>query len=524
MKNNRKLIIYICAMAVTLVVLVLVLIFGRPAGGGDDPAASDATTEETAEAVDAAQGSETEIDAEDSADVPEESSEDELENMGGVLLATPFSYTPREYEVDEKGNLVIPEREEGRFEEAPEFPCGYTITGDELFDSATVLAESYDYEAAIELLKSSEGYEYNDSYRHAVADYEDRLAALTEWPDNSLITHIFFHSLIVDTSLTFGEGALKPDAFNEVMTTIDEFVDIISQMYQRGYVLVDIHDVAQVTEVDGETKMRYMPIMLPEGKIPFVLSQDDVSYYDYMSGQGFATKLVIGEDGLITNEYVTKDGETITGAYDVVPILDAFVRAHPDFSYHGAKGTIAFTGYEGVLGYDTNTGDAALIKEAREVAGALKAEGWNFASHSYTHYDMGELSFSRFEDDCENWEREVAPILGDVDVYIYPKGADIGDWKYYSDSNKKYRLLKSYGFNYFCNVDSARYWVQMGPNGEYLRMGRRNIDGTRLWQAVSYYADPDAYDWSEEKRHSRAMDDIIDARTVFDWSRKMPVE
>ena len=35
-------------------------------------------------------------------------------------------------------------------------------------------------------------------------------------------------------------------------------------------------------------------IMLPEGKKPFVMSQDDVNYYVYMEGHGFADKMVLG--------------------------------------------------------------------------------------------------------------------------------------------------------------------------------------------------------------------------------------
>ena len=37
--------------------------------------------------------------------------------------------------------------------------------------------------------------------------------------------------------------------------------------------------------------------MLPEGKKPFVMSQDDVCYYEYMDGDGFASRMIIGEDG-----------------------------------------------------------------------------------------------------------------------------------------------------------------------------------------------------------------------------------
>ncbi len=74
------------------------------------------------------------------------------------------------------------------------------------------------------------------------------------------------------------------------MTTIDEFNKIIQSMYDKGYVMVSPHDMAVINE-DGT--MSRGSIMLPPGKIPFVLSQDDVSYYHYMDGDGCASKLVV---------------------------------------------------------------------------------------------------------------------------------------------------------------------------------------------------------------------------------------
>ena len=38
-------------------------------------------------------------------------------------------------------------------------------------------------------------------------------------------------------------------------------------------------------------------ILLPPGKKPFVMSQDDVSYYGYMTSDGFATRMIIDENG-----------------------------------------------------------------------------------------------------------------------------------------------------------------------------------------------------------------------------------
>ena len=81
------------------------------------------------------------------------------------------------------------------------------------------------------------------------------------------------------------------------MTTIPEFEKILQQMYERGYVLVGLHDIAEVQKQDdGTEKMVSKKIMLPEGKKPFVMSEDDVCYYEYMEGRGFADKMVLRRD------------------------------------------------------------------------------------------------------------------------------------------------------------------------------------------------------------------------------------
>ena len=74
-----------------------------------------------------------------------------------------------------------------------------------------------------------------------------------------------------------------------------------------------------------------------------------------MDGDGFATKLIVDEEGKIRNEYVEDDGSISVGDYDMVPLIDRFVEEHPDFSYRGAKGIVALTGYNGILGYRTDS-------------------------------------------------------------------------------------------------------------------------------------------------------------------------
>ena len=387
-------------------------------------------------------------------------------------------------------------------------------------EQASLMATQYNYDGAIELLKSQPDYDSNTDMQNAVADYENTKATCTEYPLEQ-ITHVFFHTLIKDTSKAF-DGESDSDGYNQYMTTIDEFNKIIQNMYDKGYVMVSPHDMAVVNE-DGT--MSRGSIMLPPGKIPFVLSQDDVSYYHYMDGDGFASKLVVDSNGEVKNEYIEDDGRISTGDYDMVPLIDTFVKEHPDFSYHGRKGILAMTGYNGVLGYRTDiaykTGKKLQddqkkfleenpdfdykqeVKNAKKVAKAMKAEGWEFASHTWGHKDVGATSLDDLKRDDKKWQKYVAPILGKTDMNIFAFGADIGSWEGYSADNEKYEFYKSQGYRYFCNVDSSQYFVQI--TGDYFRQGRRNLDGYRM-----YY-------------NPEMLSDLFDVSEVWDSSRPTPV-
>jgi len=381
------------------------------------------------------------------------------------------------------------------------------VKPEELIAEADLLAMGYDYDGAIEKIKEyGEDWVSKEKLSSAVSRYEGTKATMVRHADVTDIPHIFFHSLIVDTSKAFDEDYTS-DGYNQYMTTISEFEKMLDEMYERGYVLVDIHDIAyEQTQADGTTKFVPGDIMLPEGKKPFVMSQDDVNYYSYMKGDGFADKIVIGEDGMPTCEYILDDGSVVRGDYDLVPILERFINEHPDFSYRGARAALALTGYEGVLGYRTcPTSDdynEADIEEAKAVAERMRELGWTFASHSWGHLTYGTISMSKFEADVTRWEEQVRPIIGDVDVLIYPYGNDIaGIGKY---SGEKYEMLHSLGFKYFCNVDSAPAWVQV--RDDYVRQGRRNLDGYRMWYS------PDM------------LDDLFEVETVWDTSRPTPVK
>ena len=216
------------------------------------------------------------------------------------------------------------------------------------------------------------------------------------------------------------------------------------------------------------------------------------------------------KDGKLTCEYVDADGQTLYGSYDLVPLLDDFLDQHPDFSYRGARATIAVTGYQGAFGYRISNdykeklGDEAFAQactDARAVADALRAEGYTIASHSYGHLTYGDISPERLAGDAQKWNDQIAAVIGETDVLLYPFGSDISGVEAYKGA--KFDTLYGLGFRYFCNVDSAEHWVQIHDG--YVRQGRRNIDGYRM-----YY-------------QSNLLDDLFDTKTVWDDARPTPV-
>lgn len=384
----------------------------------------------------------------------------------------------------------------------------------DLLTRADKVAKSYDYDAAIELLQNDTTFANNEEVLAAISNYENAKSSLIR-QDISKITHIFFHTLIVDTSKAF-DGDSKEAGYNEVMSTVDEFKKILQSMYDRGYVLVKIHDIAyEEDDGNGGKKMVEGNIMLPEGKKAFVMSQDDVCYYEYMVGDGFASRLVIGDDGRVITEMDMDDGSKKIGDYDLIPILNKFIDEHPDFSYKGAKAIIAVTGYNGVFGYRTDAsyeGKNPNIAEDRqkvsEIATALKADGFELASHSWGHRHLGRIPFEEFKTDTDKWESNVESLIGDTDTILFPFGTDVSDWHPYTDSNERYIYLRDKGFRYFCTVDSNQYWVQVGK--DYLRQGRRNLDGYRMWRDIT---EPD----------NPRISDLFDVNKVFDKARPTPV-
>lgn len=316
-----------------------------------------------------------------------------------------------------------------------------------------------------------------------------------EWGANQVVEHLFFHPVVAYPSLAF-DGDDKANGIDDWMVTVDEYNKILRNLYEKDYILVDMNDVwTETTTEGGAPVMVRNTLKLPEGKKPLVLSYDDVNYYQYMLANGFTWKLIIGDDGQLWSYGKDPDGnEVISQDLDAVTILDQFVREHPDFSLNGVKGCLCLTGYEGILGYRTNTDSKdnseafeqnrqKEIEAVKPIVEKLKETGWYFGSHSWGHIDLSSHSLQSVQQDTEKWLNEVGSLVGETKLMFYPHGArpDGDDVK---QTGPAFQYLQSKGFRVFASVGVESYSKikqdtcavicdRLHPDGRTLRWQRK---------------------------------------------------
>ena len=357
------------------------------------------------------------------------------------------------------------------------------------------MATGYDYDGAIALIDSFSGNVGGyPELLDARSRYESAKKYLVPWDDPNTIVNLSFRTLIADPERAFSNesyGYLMQDSY----VTVSEFQTILERLYENNYILVGMHDFIEVaTTKEGTSFYQYKTLYLPEGKKPLVLTQTNVNYNLYLvdsdddmiadkDGVGIASKLVLDNNGNVAAELINADGTISTGAYDLIPILDAFVEEHPDFSYHGSKAVLALTGYNGLFGYRTDSDGRAEFGEEQyaedvaaiqAIADKLKETGYELACYTYGDNAYGEDSLSFVQTDMNMWMDEVFPILGSLDIMVFAQNSDISDGVLYS--GEKFDFLKSLGFNYFlgfCNNGDP--FTFMAEN--YVRQGRILVSG-----------------------------------------------
>ena len=231
-----------------------------------------------------------------------------------------------------------------------------------------------------------------------------------------------------------------------------------------------------------------MQLYLPKGKKPLIITETQVNYNEVLVNKGFASKLVLDSSGNITCQMIDKNGQTQTGAYDIVPILEEFVASHKDFSYKGARAILALTGVEGIFGYRTApsyTNSAQETEEAKKVIAAIKEAGYELACYSYENKAYDSRSVEQIKAELELWKKEVTPLIGDISLFVMCKGTDIApNGSAYSGA--KFQVLKSFGFSDFIGfATDGKNWFNYYT--DHNRMGRIMITGTNLSNHASWF-------------------------------------
>ena len=287
------------------------------------------------------------------------------------------------------------------------------------------------------------------------------------------IEHIFFHSLIIYPQKA--EADVKNAAgYKNNMITVEQFKHIVQQLYDNNFILINSQSLYSF---DKNGKLTRNALYLPQGKKPLIISLDDLSYYPYMKNGGFADKLVL-DNGIVKTEVITPQGSKIvTNDGDVVPIVDEFVKEHPDFSFNGAKGIITLTGFQGILGYRTQLKGLQSDTERKAVlpvVDALKKSGWIFASHSFTHNQIflrDTISTTELAKDISEWKAGVEPLIGPTNIFIGPFG------EVFKEGDPRRQQLIDAGFNVLYGVGMDGYIKFFG---NHFVMNRVDIDGYRL--------------------------------------------
>lgn len=365
-----------------------------------------------------------------------------------------------------------------------------------LVAQAERLAAGYDYDAAVAVLDSFSGdrtqYQQIQDATNLIGQAKNTVKPID---DPNTIPNLSFHCLIADPSRAFTDEEFGK-AYNTNYVTIDEFSKILDQLYAGGYVLVDFDSfIVETVGEDGKVTYSTQPIYLPEGKKPIMLTETLVNYELFTvdsdgdleadkGGDGFASRLIVDANGKIVNEYVDADGNVLYGAYDLVPILEAFIEDHPDFCYRGARATLAVSGEDGIFGYrimhsvKEKKGEDYYnqqVEGAKKIASALREAGYTIACYTYANVGYGSISATKIEVDLDNWKKEVKPVLGDVPVLIYAKASDISaDGNY---EGGKYNVLKNAGFRYFISSGNSPY-AEVTVN--YVRQSRIMVTGNAM--------------------------------------------
>ncbi len=304
---------------------------------------------------------------------------------------------------------------------------------------------------------------------------------LEAWTGN--IECIAVRPLIADTASAFDGDAYAKVAGDAMLTTY-EFKRILQQLYDRGYVLVDLPSLFDFQTKDGQVVATHRTLQIPKGKKPLVFNIEGLNYYAARHMTGNSVSLSLDADGHVVSTYPSPTGMKTDGEGEAIGLLEAFLVEHPDFSFNGARGTISLTGYECVFGAVTDAdqvddrnaalqsnGEAPISLSADQIEAnrqqvlqmikVLTDHGWSFASSTYGGIDISQASLARITADTAKWTAQVESLTGPTNILVYPNGSWI------KNNDARMPVLKAAGFRIFCGIGATPY-LSIGKDSVFL--------------------------------------------------------
>ena len=363
-------------------------------------------------------------------------------------------------------------------------------------DAVTEFMVRYDLAEGKAYLEAMRGYgldSHIDAQAARLEEYRVYQDVELESVDlNETLENIYTHCLIAFPEINFASKtsyrACGPDCL-----TPYEFKFLLQSLYDRGYVIIDANLV-----YNAEKDAPNYTLQLPKGKKPVIFTFDDVTYDSRKMGKGMVDKLIVDEFGYVCTYTKHKDGtEVISYDNELFPILDAFVRENPEFTFRGARGTLFFTGFDGICGYRTQSepvdnAEAALkldrqkeIAQAKVVIEAMREEGWTFGSHGYNHSHMPKITAASFRKEIDMWREEVGAIVGDTGLFCWPYGHHT-EGEVNIRKNAQHKYLFDSGFTFMFGCGSGRYLANE-LDGLGIFSDRKGVTGNVLLYIAAEY-------------------------------------
>lgn len=316
------------------------------------------------------------------------------------------------------------------------------------------------------------------------------------------VEHLALKPLIADANRAF-DGDPYQAAADQSLLLVNEFAQILEQLYEAGYVLVDSRSF-----VSEDGKLHGIPC--PKGKKPLVIVLEDFYCSLPRAESGMAWRLDLNERGQVEGVLLHRDGsEESDRSYSAIGILEDFIEGHPDFSFNGATGVIALVGQYGIFGYPVaDVQDLALRKDAagmepdvpelsptdfsanrkkvEAIVTALASRNWRIASGTYSRLSLPFVSMDEISRDLAMTAMWVEPYTGEITALYCPFGDHI------EGNPQKTRLYTEAGYTLQSGYGTWAYW--QGGDG-YVYVSRTQLSGTALRQPstvnLNRFFDPD---------------------------------